>query len=159
MVHTCCNIILSQRNADFELKNAVGNTPLVVAIAGGKREVVLHMLQAINKVKNMTYKEILNLPTRNNNTIIQWAIESDHTVLVEVNKFFRNMKTLCKHSFYSQAVLQIDLHLATESDCDTGKTLLHIAASSGALCTTKVSWTCTSPHVLTHYVYPTDSLE
>ncbi|XP_065890705.1 transient receptor potential cation channel subfamily A member 1 homolog isoform X2 [Dysidea avara] len=112
-------VVLIEKNADFELKNAVGNTPLVVAIAGGKREVVLHMLQAINKVKNMTYKEILNLPTRNNNTIIQWAIESDHTVLVE-------------------AVLQIDLHLATESDCDTGKTLLHIAASSGALCTTKI---------------------
>jgi len=57
----------------------------MVAIAGGKREVVLHMLQAIKKVKNLaSHRETLNLLAKNNKTIIQWAIESDHTVLVEV---------------------------------------------------------------------------
>jgi len=68
------------------LKNAIGNTPLMVAITGGKIEVVLHMLQAIKKVKNLTsHRETLNLPARNNKTIVQWAIESDHAVLVEVS--------------------------------------------------------------------------
>ena len=68
------------------MKNAIGNTPLMVAITGGKIEVVLHMLQAIKKVKNLTsHRETLNLPARNNKTIVQWAIESDHAVLVEVS--------------------------------------------------------------------------
>ena len=119
----------------------------MVAIAGGKREVVLHMLQAIKKVKDMeSYREILNLPAKNNKTIIQWAIECDHTVLVEVNKHLRNILALYTHSYHVQAILQIDLHLATESDPDTGKTLLHIAAASGALGTTKV--TTVAIHVL-----------
>jgi len=57
----------------------------MVAIVGKKSEVVLYMLQAIKLVKSMqSYREILNLPARNNKTIVQWAIESDHTVLVEV---------------------------------------------------------------------------
>jgi len=57
----------------------------MVAIAGGKKEVLLHMLQAIKAVKSMeSCKEVLNLPARTNKTVLQWAIESDHTVLVEV---------------------------------------------------------------------------
>lgn len=36
-------------------------------------------------------------------------------------------------------MLQIDLHLAAGKDLDTGKTLLHLAASSGALFTIEVS--------------------
>ena len=113
----------------------------MVAIAGGKREVVLHMLQAIKKLKNLTsHRETLNLPAKNNKTIVQWAIESDHTVLVEVvyvtTAIFRLY--IYRQSYYLQAVLQIDLHLATECDPDAGKTLLHIAASSGAMNTTKV---------------------
>ena len=59
----------------------------MVAIASGRTEVVFHVLQAIKSVKNMTsHREILNLPAKNNKTIIQWAIESDHSVLTEVNK-------------------------------------------------------------------------
>ena len=82
--HTKHNVYC--RNADYELKNAVGNTPLMVAIAGGRVEVVLHVLQAIKRVKDMkSHREIFNLPAKNNKTIIQWAIESDHIVLVEVS--------------------------------------------------------------------------
>ena len=82
-----CKQLYVIRNADFELKNAIGYTPLMVAIAGGKGEVVLHMLQAIKRVKSMkSHREILNLPAKNNKTILQWAIESDYTVLVEVSK-------------------------------------------------------------------------
>jgi len=78
--------VLYHRNADYELKNAVGNTPLMVAIAGGRIEVVLHVMQAIKRVRNLrSHKEILNLPAKNNKTIIQWAIDSDHIVLIEVS--------------------------------------------------------------------------
>jgi len=74
------------RKADYELKNTLGNTPLMVAIAGGRIEVVLHVLQAIKRVRNIrSHKETLRLPAKNNKTILQWAIESDHIVLIEVS--------------------------------------------------------------------------
>ena len=38
-----------------------------------------------------------------------------------------------------QAVVQLDLHLATESDPNNGKALIHTAAASGSLSIIKVS--------------------
>ena len=38
-----------------------------------------------------------------------------------------------------QAVVQLDLNLATESDPNNGKALMHIAAASGSLSVIKVS--------------------
>jgi len=67
-------------------------------------------------------------------------------------------------SYYLQAILQIDFNFATECDTDTGKTLLHIAASSGAMNTTKVTgyyglFTTSKNHAYSSNVHPIDSVE
>ena len=51
----------------------------------GKIEVLLHMLKAINKHEEMSFRDILSLDAKNNKTILTWAIEGNHTVLIEVS--------------------------------------------------------------------------
>ena len=56
----------------------------MTAIMGGKIEVLLHMLKAINEFEKMSFRDILLLDAKNNKTILTWAIEGNHTLLIEV---------------------------------------------------------------------------
>ena len=69
----------------FSVKNATGNTPLMTAIIAGKMEVLLHMLKAINEFEKMSFRDILLLDAKNSKTLLNWAIEGNHTVLIEVS--------------------------------------------------------------------------
>jgi len=57
----------------------------MTAIIAGKIEVLLHMLKAINEFMKISFKDILSLDAKNNKTILTWAIESNHTVLIDVS--------------------------------------------------------------------------
>ena len=85
--HSYSIVIFSfaNRGASISVKNASGNTPLMTAIMAGKIEVLLHMLKAINMHEGMSFRDILSLDAKNNKTILTWAIEGNHTVLIEVS--------------------------------------------------------------------------
>lgn len=86
MAHIYLYIIFINRGADISVSNAAGNTPLMTAIIAGNIEVLLQMLKAINECdKKMSFRDILSLNAKNNKTVLTWAIESDHTVLIEVS--------------------------------------------------------------------------
>ena len=57
----------------------------MTAIIAGKIEVLLHMLKAINEFEKMSFRDILLLDAKNNKTLLNWAIEGNHTVLIEVS--------------------------------------------------------------------------
>ena len=57
----------------------------MTAIIGGNIDVLLHMLKAINDHENMSFRDILSLNVKNNKTILTWAIENNHTVLIKVS--------------------------------------------------------------------------
>lgn len=57
----------------------------MTAIIAGKIEVLLHMLKAINEFEKMSFRDILSLDAKNNKTLLNWAIEGNHTVLIEVS--------------------------------------------------------------------------
>ena len=86
LVHLKC--ILSHlkiyRGASISVSNAAGNTPLMTAIISGNLDVLLHMLKAINEAEKMSFRDILSLNAKNNKSVLTWAIESNHTVLIEV---------------------------------------------------------------------------
>ena len=73
------------RGASISFSNAAGNTPLMTAIIAGNIEVLLHMMKAVNEVEKMSFRDILALNAKNNKTVLTWAIESNHTVLIEVS--------------------------------------------------------------------------
>ena len=111
----------------------------MTAVIAGKMEVLLHMMKAINEYRKLSFRDILSLDAKNNKTLLNWAIEGNHTVLIEVStttcKFIVNYNVI----LLLQAVVQLDLNLATESDPNNGKALMHIAAASGSLSVIKVS--------------------
>ena len=76
---------LLYRGASHTVKNVAGNTPLMTAIIAGNVEVLLHMLKAIAKAEHVSVKDILSLDAKNNKNIFTWAIETDHTVLIDVS--------------------------------------------------------------------------
>ena len=76
---------LINRGASISVTNAAGNNPLMTAIIAGNIEVLLHMLRAINEFEKMSFRDILSLNAKNNKTILTWAIESNHIVLIEVS--------------------------------------------------------------------------
>lgn len=110
----------------------------MAAIMTGKKEALLHMLKAINEFQTMSFRDILSMDAKNNKTILTWAIEGNHTVLIEVSPL-RYYVICFDHFIIVQTVVQLDLHLATESDPNDGKALVHIAAASGSLSVIKVS--------------------
>ena len=59
----------------------------MTAITAGNMEVLLHMLKAINECDNMSFRDILSLKVKNNETILTWAIENNHTILIKVSSF------------------------------------------------------------------------
>lgn len=59
----------------------------MTTIVAGKLDVLLHMLKAIKDVKNVSYQDILSLSAKNNQTVLTWAIENNHTVLIEVSTY------------------------------------------------------------------------
>ena len=73
------------RGANISASNVTGNTPLMTAIIAGNVEVLLHMLKAINEGENIPFRDILSLNAKNNKTILIWAIENNHTILIEVS--------------------------------------------------------------------------
>ena len=77
--------IIINRGASISITNAAGNNPLMTAIIAGNIEVLLHMLRAINEFEKMSFRDILSLNAKNNKTILTWAIESNHIVLIEVS--------------------------------------------------------------------------
>ena len=78
-------LLFTNRGASICVNNAAGNTLLMTAIIAGNIEVLLHMLKAINECENMSFRDILSLKAKNDKTILTWAIESNHTVLIEVS--------------------------------------------------------------------------
>ena len=78
-------MIIFFRGASISVKNATGNTPLMTAIVAGKMEVLLHMLKAINEYEKLSFRDIISLDAKNNKTLLNWAIEGNHTVLIEVS--------------------------------------------------------------------------
>lgn len=73
------------RGASISASNVTGNTPLMTAIITGNMEVLLHMLKAINECENKPFRDILSLNAKNNKTILTWAIENNHTILIQVS--------------------------------------------------------------------------
>ena len=59
----------------------------MTAIIAGNMEVLLHILKAIKECDNMSFRDILSLKVKNNKTILTWAIESNHTILIKVSSF------------------------------------------------------------------------
>ena len=58
----------------------------MTAIAANNFEVLLHMLKAIlNREADHSLKTILSLNAKSNKTIIVWAVEFNHTSLIEVS--------------------------------------------------------------------------
>lgn len=58
----------------------------MTAIAANNSEVLLHMLKAIlNREPDHSLKTILSFNAKNNKTIMVWAVESNHTSLIEVS--------------------------------------------------------------------------
>ena len=66
-----------------------GNTPLMTAIIAGNVEVLLHMLKAIIKAEHVSIRDILSLDAKNNKKIFTWAIEANHTALIDVSVFLQ----------------------------------------------------------------------
>ena len=69
------------------MSNSTGNTPLMTAIIAGDIEVLLHMLEAINEHDNMSFRDILSSNAKNGKTVLTWAIENNHIVLIEVSAY------------------------------------------------------------------------
>ena len=68
------------------MKDAIGYSPIMTAIAANNFDVLLHMLKAIlNKETDHSLKAILSLNAKSNKTIMVWAIESNHTSLIDVS--------------------------------------------------------------------------
>jgi len=67
------------------VKNVAGNTPLMTAIAAGNVEVLLHMLKTIIKTERVSIRDILSLDAKNNKKIFTWAIETNHSILIDVS--------------------------------------------------------------------------
>ena len=59
----------------------------MTAIRAGNKEVLLQMLKAINECENMSFRDILSLKVKNDQTILLWAIENNHSVLIEVSVY------------------------------------------------------------------------
>ena len=72
------------RGADLNARNAAGNTPLMTAILFGNAEALLLILQTISKKHNMSIKQILSASAKGNESILTWAVQMNHTVLIEV---------------------------------------------------------------------------
>jgi len=59
----------------------------MTAIAAKNLDVLLNMLKAIlNREADYSLKTILSFKAKDNKTIQVWAIESNHTTLIEVSK-------------------------------------------------------------------------
>ena len=65
------------------------------AVIAGKMEVLLHMMKAINEYKNLSFRDILSLDAKNNKTLLNWAIEGNHTVLIEVSTIICKFAVNC----------------------------------------------------------------
>ena len=75
------------RDADYKVRDTLGYSPIMTAIAANNFEVLLHMLKAIlNRETDQSLKTILSLYAKNNKTVLEWAIESNHTSLIKVSK-------------------------------------------------------------------------
>lgn len=84
--YNCITVFLIDcRGASISVKNASGNTPLMTAIMTGNKEALLHMLKAINEYQTKSFRDILSMDAKNNKTILTWAIEGNHTILIEVS--------------------------------------------------------------------------
>ena len=78
--------IIINRGASISVTNAAGNNPLMMAIIAGNKDVLLHMLRAINEFdEKMSFRDVLSMTVKYNKTIFTWAIESNHSVLIEVS--------------------------------------------------------------------------
>ena len=78
-------MLYTNSGASVYANNAAGNTPLMTAIIARNIEVLLHMLKAINECENMSFRDILSLKAKNDKTILTWAIENNHIVLIDVS--------------------------------------------------------------------------
>ena len=79
--------IHNNRDANYKVRDAIGCSPIMTAIAANNFEVLLHMLKAIlNRETDRSLKAILSLYAKSNKTILEWAIESNHISLIKVSK-------------------------------------------------------------------------